>query len=166
MELSNEELDEFEIVNFFDTADYQEYWIEQIGRSDWAASKFLVELLKENRFFEVLGEDSKLFLLTDGESLISFCTLSAKDDIPDTELSPWIGFVYTKEQYRNNGCMKKLITFVEAEAKKQGVKKIYISTNLEGFYEKLGYKFSSTAKDINGEDSRIYCKKIGGFLFF
>lgn len=165
MEISKEELDEYEIVNFFDTADYEEYWIEQISRNDWPASAFLVDLLKNNKFFETLGEGSKLFLLTDGESLISFCTLSELDDIRETSLGPWIGFVYTLEEYRGNGCMKKLISYVEKQAKKEGHKKIYISTNETGLYEKYGYKFYKIEKDMNGNDSRVYCKRIRGLFF-
>ena len=157
--MEKEELEGFEIIDFFED-DYAEYWTEQIQRTDWEAAKYLVTLLNNKTFHKVLGEDSKLYLMTDGESLISFCTLSQKDDIPDTNLSPWIGFVYTFEEYRGFGCATRLINFVCDVAKKSGNKNIYISTNTTGLYEKMGFSFIETKKDVNGEDSRIYAKKL------
>lgn len=47
-----------------------------------------------------MGEKSRVMLLVDGDDLISFCTYAEKDDIQPTELTPWIGFVYTFPQYR------------------------------------------------------------------
>ena len=37
---------------------------------------------------------------------------------------------------------------------------MYISTNEVGLYEKYGYAFLTTMKDINDEDSKVYIKKI------
>ena len=34
-------------------------------------------------------------MLTDGDNLIAFCALEELDDVRDTELGSWIGFVYT-----------------------------------------------------------------------
>lgn len=163
MTIDQEELDGYEITDF-DESDYQEYWIEQMERSDWSAAQFLAKLLRENTFCETCGKKSKLFLLTDGESLISFCTFAEKDDIPDTELTPWIGFVYTFEEYRHNGCMRKLISFVEEYAKKNKVRKLYISTDQDNLYEHFGYKFLTVLKDIRGNNSKIYVKRIRRFF--
>ena len=79
----------------YDTSDRKKYWLEQIGKSDWGAGKFLYELISKNTFKETVGESSKVLMLVDGDELISFCTYAEKDDIQPTELTPWIGFVYT-----------------------------------------------------------------------
>ncbi len=34
----------------YDTSDRKKYWLEQIGKSDWGAGKFLYELLSKNTF--------------------------------------------------------------------------------------------------------------------
>ena len=44
----------------------------------------------------------KVLLLTEDSKLISFCTYAGKDDIQPTELSPWVGFVYTFPEYRGH----------------------------------------------------------------
>ena len=88
-----------EILSYY-TAGNPEYWLEQIGKSDWRAARYLHGILKEGRFRDQYGLPSDILLLADGNRLASFCTLAEKDEIPDTELTPWIGFVYTFPDYR------------------------------------------------------------------
>ena len=84
-----------------DILDYEstvrpEWWLKQIGDCDWTAARYLHTLLTENRFHELYGKRARLLLLTDGTKLVSFCTYAERDEIPDTELTPWMGFVYTR----------------------------------------------------------------------
>ncbi|MDE5867271.1 MAG: GNAT family N-acetyltransferase [Lachnospiraceae bacterium] len=97
-----------------------------------------------------------MLLLTEGETLISFCTLAEQDDIRNPEFGPWIGFVHTFPQYRGNRHMGKLLEHAYEIAKDEGVKKIYISTGETGLYEKYGYTFYRIMKDIENQDSRVY----------
>ena len=83
-----------EIKEYFSTK-YQAHWLEEIRQSDWSAGQFLYELLSKNEIHEFCGNHVRLFLLTEGKKLVSFCTLSDIDDIKNTDLGPWIGFVYT-----------------------------------------------------------------------
>ncbi len=139
----------------------REHWLEHIKKSDWAAGQFLYELLKENRFFEMVGEKSRVMLLVDGDDLISFCTYAEKDDIQPTELTPWIGFVYTFPQYRGRRCMGKLFQEIEKLAKAELVREIYISTDHIGLYEKYGCEFFQTMYDRrNGEPCRVYRMRV------
>ena len=45
-------------------------------------------------------------------------------------------------------------------AKEDGMSEIYISTNHIGLYEKYGCSFLTEMRDMNGEASRIYVKKV------
>lgn len=90
-----------EIKEFY-TADNQEHWLAQIKNSDWGAGQFLYTLLSENRLKELCGESTKVYLLTDDHNLVSFCALEELDDVRDTDLGPWIGFVYTFPRYRGH----------------------------------------------------------------
>ena len=107
----------------------------------------------------VLGK-SKVLLLTDGDELISFCTYAEKDDIQPTELTPWMGFVYTFPEHRGHHYVGLLMEEVERLAIKEGVSEVYISTNHIGLYEKYGCEFKTEMKDMNGELSRVYVKLI------
>lgn len=148
-----------EIIEYFST-DNKEYWLSKIKESDWGAGKYLYELLKNQKLKQLVGENAKVFMLADGEKLVSFCTFAEKDDIQPTDLSPWIGWVYTFPNDRGNRYAGKLLSHIETLAEETGIKNIYISTGHTGLYEKYGYEFLKIMKDINGEDSRVYVKHL------
>ena len=137
----------------------KEFWLAKISQADWPAAKFLHYLIKENKVHELLGL-AKVLMLVEEDKLLSFCTLAEKDDIKNTTLSPWIGFVYTFPQYRGNRFMGLLIDETIKIAKKNGNKNIYISTNAIGLYEKYGFEFYQILKDLEEKDSRVYIKQI------
>ncbi len=105
------------------------------------AGQYLYELLKNQKLKQLVGENTKVLMLVDGEKLVSFCTFAEKDDIQPTDLSPWIGWVYTFPDYRGNRYVGKLLSHAETLAKYAAIKSIYISTNHDGLYEKYGYSF-------------------------
>ena len=49
---------------------------------------------------------------------------------------------------------------IERLAGQEQVAKVYISTNYIGLYEKYGCEYSTQMKDMDGETSRIYVKRI------
>ena len=147
-----------EFLEFFKTEN-KEYWLSQISKSDWGAGQYLSYLLKEDKLHGLVGNCSVL-MLVDGDNLVSFCTLAEKDDVQPTDLTPWIGFLYTFPEYRGKYIADNLLNFGEKLAKQGGATDIYISTNHIGLYEKYGYEFFTTAKDVEGEDTRVYRKKL------
>lgn len=148
-----------EVKELFSTEN-KGYWIEQIGTSDWSAGKFLYELLSENRLKELCGESTRVYMLADGDNLAAFCALEELDDVRDTSLGPWIGFVYTFPQYRGHRYMGILLDTAYEAARADGAKQIYISTGETGLYEKYGYTFYRMMKDMDGEDSRVYRREV------
>ncbi len=146
-----------EIMEYF-TSGNQKHWLDRITESDWGAGSYLALLLRENRFKEAVGETALVLLLTDGDRLVSFCTLAPLDDIQPTELSPWVGFVYTFPSYRGNRYAGKLLDYAECLATVMEKEAVYISTGHTGLYEKYGYTFYRMDKDIDGEASRVYRK--------
>lgn len=147
------------VIDYFESG-RREHWLGEIGKSDWGAGAFLHELLSRGTFFDAVGEGSKVLLLTEGDELVSFCTYAKWDDIQPTELSPWVGFVYTFPEHR--GRRRAGLLFEEAErlARAEGVSKIYVSTNHTGLYEKYGFTFMAEMRDMDGEPSRVYVKNI------
>lgn len=148
-----------QVINYFDS-DNKEHWLSEIKRSDWGAGAFLHELLSKNTIFAATGQNTKVLLLTDGDELISFCTYAEKDDIQPTDLTPWMGFVYTFPQHRGHRCVGLLFAEIERIAKVEGVSEVYISTNHVGLYEKYGCEFKRMLNDMDGEPSRVYVKRI------
>lgn len=147
------------VIDFFES-DQQERWLAQIGESDWDAGDFLCRMLKDGTVFDFIGEGSKVLLLVDGDALISYCTFAQRDDIPQTDLTPWVGFVYTFPEYRGNRYIGLLFEEADRLAREAHFSEFYISTNHIGLYEKYGCTFKMLAKDFEGQWSRIYTRKV------
>lgn len=147
-----------QIVEYFGD-DRQEHWLRQIAQCEWRAAQFLAQLLSEGRFFQAVG-NGKLYLLTDGDQLASFLTLSERDCIDNPQWSPWIGFVHTSPAYRGRRLIGRLIDHACAQARAQGAKRVYICTDHVGLYEKYGCTYLENRIDIYGEDSRIYVREV------
>ncbi len=147
------------IVKYSSCAQKNKY-LSQIEAYEWQAAKFLATLLKENRLESVFGGWGDLYLLVDGDTLVSFITLSAQDCISAPSLTPWLGFFHTAPEYRGNRYGKILIDYVCQIARNSGYKIIYIATDHIGLYEKYGFVYLGNLIDIYGVDSRIYKKEL------
>lgn len=145
------------IINYTESEN-KDLWLSKLEKCDWGAGQYLAYLLKENKLDELVGENSRVLMLTNEENLVSFCTLAKFDDVQPTDLSPWIGFLYTFPSYRGMHMAEKLLAHAECLAKQDGASSVHISTNHIGFYEKYGYEFFMVAKDVEGEDTRVYKK--------
>lgn len=148
-----------QIIEYY-KSENKEYWLSQIAKSDWPAAHFLHDLLKKNELFSLVGEKTRVLMLIENDQLLSFCTLAEKDDIQPTTLTPWIGWVYTFPSHRGKRLSGMLISFAEKLAKADGASHTHISTNHIGLYEKYGYEFLTVAKDVSGDDSRVYRKSL------
>ncbi len=147
------------VLQYFEV-DNKEHWLGEIAKSNWDAAHYLHYLLKENKLDELVGEGARVLLLVDGDRLVSFCTLAKYDDVQPTDLTPWVGWVYTFPEYRGNRLSGLLISHAEEVAKSEGAGAVHISTNHVGLYEKFGYEFFINAKDVEGEDTRVYRKNL------
>ena len=151
----------FQIKDYFQlTISEQKSWLAKIGEADWRAGKYLFQLLSDGQFKKLCGEKSKVFLLTQYEKLISFCSFAEHDDIPDTKLTPWIGFVYTFPAFRGKRRIGKLIEHIYNLAKAQGFNQLYISTDQKGLYENFGFSFLQIMTDCWGGETLVYQMKI------
>ena len=88
----------------------------------------------KNKYFEKL-------LLIDNEELIGFVSIFEYDIDERKDLKPWYATMYVKEKYRGKGYSKILNDAVLKKAKEKNIKRIYLKTELENYYEKFGAKF-------------------------
>ena len=147
------------IIEYFG-CENKSHWLDEIRKSDWRAAEFLVSLITENKIRETLGDDTKLFILTDGDNAAAFLTLSRKDCIDDFSLFPWAGFVYTYPEYRGNRFSGRLLEYAADEARRQGYHALYVCTDETGLYEKYGFEYMENRTDVWGDDSRIYVRRL------
>ena len=146
-----------QIIDYF-KSERQAHWLAEIGRCEWRAAQFLAQLLREERFHQTLGRGT-LFLLADGDRLVSFLTLTEQDCIADETLKPWIGFVHTAPDYRGRRCAGVLLDHAVREAGQFGAQQVYICTDHEGLYEKYGFTYMENRVSIYGEDSRVLTRR-------
>lgn len=109
------------IIEYF-TSNDKAHWLEEIAKADWGAAKFLHQLLSEGKLKKTIGDSALIPLLTDGEKLVSFCTFAPLDDVQPTELSPWIGFVYTAPEYRGHHYAGEVLNWAESVATVMGAR--------------------------------------------
>ena len=120
----------------------------------------LHDWLESDKLKQICGDSTEVYMLTDGDKLVSFATLAPQDEIDAPELTPWIGFVYTFPAYRGHRNSGKLIAHVCEVLKSAGTEKVYISTDEVGLYEKYGFTFWQTMLTREGKPTRVYVKKL------
>lgn len=143
------------IIDYFACND-QPHWRAAIAENEWRAAKYLARLLEQGSFHDEVGNGT-VYLLTEGDRLISFVTL-AEHDCVDVPYGPWIGFVHTAPEYRGHRHIGKLIDHACAAAREHGVQRVYLCTDHVGLYEKYGFIYLENRVSIYGEDSRIYVR--------
>ena len=148
-----------EIIQYYQSQN-QEYWKNEIRKSDWSAAELLYSWLNDNKLKEICGHSTEVYLLADNNKLASFAVLAEQDEIDVPELFPWIGFVYTFPAYRGKHNAGKLIEHICHLLKSAKTKNVYISTEEVGLYEKYGFTFSKMMKNREGKATRVYVKKL------
>lgn len=90
----------------------------------------------------------KLILLDDNK-LVGFISIFPTDGEERKDLSPWYATMYVKKEFRGKGYSKILNSAILEEAKKRKIKRLYLKTELNNYYEKFGAKFIEVLS--NGE---------------
>ena len=92
-------------------------------------------------------------ILVENNILIGFISIFPIDGEERKDLSPWYATMYVKEEYRGNGYSKILNNAILKEARRRGIQKLYLKTDLQNYYEKFGAKYIENLS--NGE--KLYC---------
>lgn len=158
--------DYMKVIEYFDqTSEMQKLLREQIVQGDWRAAKYLYEVLEQGKLKERYGESTRLFLLMEDADFLAFCTLAERDEIAEEEtepdMKPWIGFVYTYPEHRGNRYSEKLIRCACELAERDGYKKVYLSSDEVGLYEKYGFVFLKKLHTVWGEETQVFEKRVG-----
>ena len=148
-----------EIISYFESEN-REKLIKKIADCDWNAARFLADLLRKGTFEETLGGWGYLFLLMDGETLVSFATMTGQDAVRDESLTPWIGFVFTQPEFRGHRYSEQVLAYAESVAAQLGYGRVYLETDHVGLYEKYGYIYLENRTDCWGEDARVLYKNL------
>ena len=95
--------------------------------------------------------------LEDGKIIGTYALL--RNDINSRQdLCPWLACLFVEEEYRGKEIGSKLLQHGLEEAAKKGYKTLYLLSDLEGYYEKYGWRNNGVAYGVGGGAIKIYEK--------
>ena len=122
----------------------------------WIAGPHLAGMLRENRF----SDWEAVFAALDGERIAGFCTFLKTDYYPENRYWPWISSIFVDEQYRGRRISGLMIEKAIEYAKEQGFDKVYIPSDMTGFYEKYGFELIDRLVNYGGDEDNVFMKRI------
>lgn len=100
----------------------------------------------------------KFYLALHDEEIIGSYALLVNDIISRQDLMPWLACLYVNEKNRNNGIATQLLNHGIEQSKLLGFPKLYLSSDLTGFYEKRGWVVFSKGYGVGGDEFTIFSK--------
>lgn len=128
-------------------------YCENCPREAWP---ILAKKMNENNFLDW----EKIFVATEDDKIIWFCTFTKEDWIPDCDYSPFVWFMFIDEKYRWNRISEKMINIVEAYARTLNFKKLYIVSDHKWLYEKYWFEKCDEKVDELGRVETIFFREI------
>ncbi|WP_416150117.1 GNAT family N-acetyltransferase [Salipaludibacillus sp. HK11] len=107
----------------------------------------------------VPSEIPKFYVAIEEGEIIGTYALLRNDLNSRQDLCPWLACLFVKDKYRGRKIGSKLLQHSLREAKKKGYDKLYLSTDLDGYYEKYGWKNSGIVYGVSGEYIKLYEKE-------
>jgi N-acetylglutamate synthase-like GNAT family acetyltransferase len=83
------------------------------------------------------------------------CDLQSRQDI-----FPWLGGLYVKKEHREAGFAKTLVEYACISAHKMGYNTLYLFSELNGFFENLGWTYLEDIPNEYGQMVKLYKKEI------
>jgi predicted GNAT family acetyltransferase len=132
-------------------------------------------------FWEVWGnednfkfyEDCMIHSVTASSDLPRFYVAIEKGEIIGTyallrndinsrqDLCPWLACLFVDKEHRGKGLGSLLLEHGLKQAVKKGYKKLYLTSDLDGYYEKYGWKNNGVAYGVSGGHIKIFEKETG-----
>lgn len=144
-----------EIYNIKDKLQYLEE-IVNLSHNEWSSRILREAEMKEwvkNKISKIKSmlnrKDYCKLILLDEDKLVGFISIFPTDGDERNDLSPWYATMFVKEEYRGKGYSKILNDAILKEAKARGFERIYLKSELKGYYEKFGAEYIQNLK--NGE---------------
>jgi len=102
----------------------------------------------------------RVFLATENDKIIWFCTFTKEDWVPDCDYSPFVWFIFVDENHRWKRVSEKMINAVEKYAKTLNFKKLYIVSDHKWLYEKYWFEKCDEKADDLWRIESVFMRKI------
>ena len=101
------------------------------------------------------------YLLMQQDRIIGSFGLIENDFMQRQDLKPWLCALFIEADKRGNALGAKLLAHGRCEARKLGFKRLYLCTDLKGYYEKYGWQYFGLEKTEDGDDIGVYAAESG-----
>lgn len=103
----------------------------------------------------------RFYVAVEEGNIIGTYALLRNDINSRQDLCPWLACLFVDEEHRGNEIGSKLLEHGLNEAAIKGYNTLYLTTDLEGYYEKYGWKNSGVVYGPGGGHSKLYEKDTG-----
>ncbi|MBK7968444.1 MAG: GNAT family N-acetyltransferase [Bacteroidetes bacterium] len=133
-------IDQLNIIGLSENPDLLSYGIDYIWKCCGSESNF--EFYKDaiGNAAKTAASVPEFYIATLAGEIVGCVALITNDLNSRQDLFPWLACLYVDEKYRNRNIAGQLMDRVLTDAAKGGIFKVYLSTDLENFYEKKGWK--------------------------
>ncbi|MEW5920047.1 MAG: GNAT family N-acetyltransferase [Bacillota bacterium] len=100
----------------------------------------------------------KFYICLQNEDIVGTCALLRYDLVSRQDLSPWLACLYVVPGERVRGIGTALQEHVVREAKRKGFDRIFLCTELEGYYERSNWRQIGRGYLYTGQAVKIYEK--------
>jgi len=145
-----------EIVRLTNDSPFLEETIRFAENCSWIAGPHFAALLREGNF---TGWETAFAAVKSGR-VIGYCSFLKEDYYPENRYSPWISSIFVDESARGKRISHLLIDAAIRYAKGCGFGRVYIPSDMEGFYEKCGFRKIDTLVNYGGDRDNIFMKEI------
>ncbi|HEY1405810.1 MAG TPA: GNAT family N-acetyltransferase [Spirochaetota bacterium] len=102
----------------------------------------------------------KFFLMINDGIIIGCCGLITNDFISRHDFYPWLACLFIEENQRKKGYAGLLMNAIESVAQTDGFETLYLTTQLDGYYEKYDWVRMEDGITFDGTPARIYRKAL------
>lgn len=137
--------------------------------AQWFAQKWEIPIIEYKQSIVKCIENKSIIpqwyiVLNEQQEIIAGAGVIENDFHDRKDLTPNICALYVEENYRKNGIAGYILDFICQDLRSKGIKKLYLVTEHEGFYEKYGWSFLTVVNDDVGGILRMYGIDCGGIL--
>lgn len=98
----------------------------------------------------------------ENNNIIGACQVVMQDNIVKPDLYPWVTNLWVAPEYRKKGIARRLLLEVTQYAIKYGIERLYLYTECDYFYDKLGWDYLGPIDTYRLEPrkQKLYCVEI------
>lgn len=150
-------IEEVEVINLLDDIKHLEEVSEWIWKQ-WEKehNSKLEDTIYRSKHSLNDKDIPQMYIAKYKEEVIGVVSIWRNDLKARQDLYPWMAALFVKEEYRNKGVGTLLQKRVIEETKKMNYQYLYLITEHENYYEKMGWDFLEKAPLGDGSYAKIY----------